>query len=131
MKVSCTYTLNELQQITPNLRKEHFFSECPKVKKALRDLFWNLGCTLPDKPDIVEGVVTKNRFGCIDDCIRITVYERFDEAWVKTRFASHQVRVATRLEYMYKVLSFNSPCYLKHCTVLQQRIEFYSHHTKK
>jgi len=95
MKVPCTYTLNELQRITPNLRKEHFFSECPKVKKALRDLFWNLGCTLPDKPDIVEGVVTKNRFGCIDDSIRITVYERFDEAWVKTRFASHQVRVAT------------------------------------
>ena len=95
MKVSCTYTLNELQRITPNLRKEHFFSECPKVKKALRDLFWNLGCELPDKPDIVEGVTTKNRFGCIDDSIRITVYERFDEAWVKTRFASHQVRVAT------------------------------------
>ena len=55
----------------------------------------NLGCTLPDKPDIVEGVVTKNRFNCIDDSIRITVYERFDEAWIKTRFASHQVRVAT------------------------------------
>ena len=95
MKVPCTYTLNELQRITPNLRKEHFFSECPKVKKALRDLFWNLGCTLPDKPDIVEGVVTRNRFDCIDDSIRINVFEREDENWVKTRFASHQVRVAT------------------------------------
>ena len=95
MKVPCTYTLNELQRITPNLRKEHFFSECPKVKKALRDLFWNLGCTLPDKHDIVDGVVTKNRFNEEDSSIRITVYERFDEAWIKTRFASHQVRVAT------------------------------------
>ena len=95
MKVPCTYTLNELQRITPNLRKDHFFSECHKVKKALRDLFWNLGCTLPDKPDIVEGVTTKNRFGCIDDSIRINCWEREDENWIKTRFASHQVRVAT------------------------------------
>ena len=95
MKVPCTYTLNELQRITPNLRKEHFFSECPKVKKALRDLFWNLGCTLPDKPDIVEGVVTMNRFGCEDDSIRINVFERTDLVWLKTRFASHQVRCLT------------------------------------
>ena len=95
MKVPCTYTLNELQRITPNLRKEHFFSECPKVKKALRDLFWNLGCELPDKPDIVEGVVTKNRFGCIDDSIRINCFERSDSNWIKTRFASHQVRCLT------------------------------------
>ena len=95
MKVPCTYTINELQRITPSLRKEHFFSECPNVKKALRDLFWNLGCTLPDKPDIVEGVISRNRFNELDDSMRITVYERFDEAWVKTRFASHQVRVAT------------------------------------
>ena len=95
MKVPCTYTLNELQRITPSLRKEHFFSECPKVKKALRDLFWNLGCTLPDKPDIVEGVVTKNRFNEEDSSIRINVFERTDLVWLKTRFASHQVRVAT------------------------------------
>ena len=95
MKVSVTYTLNELQRITPNLRKEHFFSECPKVKEALRDLFWNLGCELPSKPDTVEGVTTKNRFGCIDDSIRITVFERSDSNWVKTRFASHQVRCLT------------------------------------
>lgn len=95
MKVPCTYTLNELQRITPNLRKEHFFMDCPNVKKALRDLFWNLGCTLPDKPDIVEGVTTMNRFGCEDSSIRITVNERVDELWIKTRFASHQVRCLT------------------------------------
>lgn len=95
MRVSVTYTLNELQRITPNLRKEHFFSECPKVKEALNKLFWNLGCTLPDKPDIVEGVVTKNRFGCIDDSIRINCWERQDTLWLKTRFASHQVRCLT------------------------------------
>ena len=77
MKVPCTYTLNELQRITPNLRKEHFFSECPKVKKALRDLFWNLGCTLPDKPDIVEGVISRNRFNELDDSMRINCWERY------------------------------------------------------
>ena len=95
MKVPCTYTLNELQRITPSLRKEHFFSECPKVKEALHDLFWNIGCTLPSKPDIVEGVVTLNRFGCIDASIRINVTERQDLSWLKTRFASHQVRCLT------------------------------------
>ena len=95
MKVSCTYTLNELQRITPNLRKEHFFSECPKVKIALRDLFWNLGCELPDKPDIVDGVVTKNRFNEQDSSVRINCFERSDQLWVKTRFASHQVRCLT------------------------------------
>lgn len=95
MKVSVTYTLNELQRITPNLRKEHFFSECPKVKEALYKLFWNLGCELPDKPDIVEGVVTKNRFGCIDDSLRITVFERTDCAWIESKYASHQAKTAT------------------------------------
>ena len=95
MKVPCTYTLNELQRITPNLRKEHFYSDCPKVKEALKKLFWNLGCTLPDKPDIVEGVVTMNRFNKEDSSPRITVNERQDENWIKTRFASHQVRCLT------------------------------------
>ena len=95
MKVSCTYTLNELQRITPHLRKEHFFSECPKVKEALHKLFWNLWCELPDKPDIVEGVVTKNRFNKEDSSIRINCWERQDELWIKTRFASHQVRCLT------------------------------------
>lgn len=95
MKVSCTFTLNELQRITPNLRKEHFFSECPKVKEALHKLFWNLGCELPDKPDIVEGVITLNRFNEQDSSVRINCWERQDELWVKTRFASHQVRTLT------------------------------------
>ena len=104
MKVPCTYTLNELQRITPNLRKEHFFSECPKVKEALHKLFWNLGCTLPDKPDIVDGVISRNRFNELDDSMRITVYERFDESWIKTRFASHQVRVATNDAEMMREL---------------------------
>ena len=95
MKVPCTYTLNELQRITPNLRKEHFFSECHKVKKALRDLFWNLGCTLPDKPDIVEGVISRNRFNELDDSMRINVIERSDLVWLRTRFASHQAKTLT------------------------------------
>lgn len=104
MKVHCTYTLNELQRITPSLRKEHFFSECPNVKKALHKLFWNLGCVLPDKPDIVEGVITRNRFGCIDDSLRINCWERQDEIWVKTKFASHQAKTATDDVEMMKEL---------------------------
>ena len=95
MKVSVTYTLNELQRITPNLRKEHFKSDNPKVKEALKKLFWNLGCTLPNKVEIDEGLVTLNKFGCIDDSPRITANERVDSGWLKTRFASHRVRCLT------------------------------------
>jgi len=95
MKVSVTYTLNELQRITPNLRKEHFKSDNPKVKEALSKLFFNLGCTLPDKVEIDEGLVTLNKFGEQDDSPRISCFERVDENWVKTRFASHQVRCLT------------------------------------
>lgn len=95
MKVSCTFTLNELQRITPSLRKEHFFSECPKVKEALYKLFWNLGCTIEDKFDLVEGVTTLNRFGEEDDSVRINVYERDDPIWKSTKYASHQVKIAT------------------------------------
>ena len=95
MKVSCIFTLNELKKITPSLEIEHFKSDNSKVKEALKKLFWNLGCTLPDKVDIDEGLVTLNRFGCIDDSPRITVNERQDIVWLKTRFASHQVRCLT------------------------------------
>ena len=95
MKVSCIFTLNELKKIVPSLEIEHFKSDNPKVKEALKKLFWNLGCTLPNKVEIDEGLVTKNRFGCIDDSPRITVNERQDSAWLKTSFASHQVRCLT------------------------------------
>ena len=104
MKVHCTYTLNELQRITPSLRKEHFFSECPNVKKALHKLFWNLGCVLPDKPDIVEGVITKNRLNEEDSSIRINCWERTDCAWVESKYASHQAKTATDDVEMMKEL---------------------------
>jgi hypothetical protein len=95
MKVSCIFTLNELKKITPSLEIEHFKSDNPKVKEALNKLFWNLGCTLPNKVEIDEGLVTLNKFGCIDDSPRITVFERQDIVWLKTRFASHRVRCLT------------------------------------
>ena len=104
MKVPCTYTLNELQRITPNLRKEHFYSDCPKVKEALSKLFWNLGCTLPDKPDIVEGVVTMNRFNCEDDSIRITVNERVDEIYLRSKWASNAVKLVTNDVEMMRMI---------------------------
>ena len=95
MKVSCIFTLNELKKIVPSIEIEHFKSDNPKVKEALKKLFWNLGCTLPDKIEIDEGLVTLNRLGEHDDSPRITVNERVDPCWLKTRFASHQVRCLT------------------------------------
>ena len=95
MKVSCIFTLNELKKIVPSITIEHFKSDNPKVKEALNKLFFNLGCTLPDKVEIDEGLVTLNKLGEDDNSPRITANERVDEKWVKTRFASHQVRCLT------------------------------------
>ena len=95
MKVQTIFTLNELKKITPSLTREHFFMECPKVKEALKELFWRLGCTIEDKFDIVDGVVSRNRFNELDDSKRITVYERLDEAYLRSKYASHQARVCT------------------------------------
>lgn len=95
MKVSCIFTLNELKKIVPSLELEHFKSDDPKVKEALKKLFWNLGCTLPNKVEIDEGLITLNKFGERDDSPRITVFEREDSKWLKTKFASHRVRCLT------------------------------------
>ena len=95
MKVSCIFTLNELKKIVPSITIEHFKSDNPKVKEALNKLFFNLGCTLPNKVEIDEGLVTLNKFGEQDDSPRISCFERVDENWVKTRFASHQVKTLT------------------------------------
>ena len=95
MKVSCIFTLNELKKIVPSITIEHFKSDNPEVKEALSKLFFNLGCTLPDKVEIDEGLVTLNRFNEEDDSPRITANERQDIVWLKTRFASHQVRCLT------------------------------------
>ena len=95
MKVSCIFTLNELKKIVPSITIEHFKSDNPKVKEALDKLFFNLGCTLPDKIEIDEGLVTINRFKEEDNSPRITANERVDPCWLKTRFASHQVKTLT------------------------------------
>ena len=95
MKVNCIFTLNELKKIVPSITIEHFKSDNPKVKEALDKLFFNLGCTLPDKIEIDEGLLTLNKFGEDDNSPRISCFERQDSIWLKTRFASHQVRCLT------------------------------------
>ena len=95
MKVSVVYTINELKKIVPSIRREHFFMDCPKVKEALKELFWRLGCTIEDKWDTTEGVVSRNRLNELDDSMRITVYERLDEPYLRSKYASHQARVCT------------------------------------
>lgn len=95
MKVNCIFTLNELQKITPSLTKEHLISDKPHIKEILKEYFWRLGCTIPEKFEIEEGLITKNRYGELDSSLRIIVYERNDPEYMKSKYASHQVRVAT------------------------------------
>ena len=104
MKVSCIFTLNELKKIVPSITIEHFKSDNPKVKEALNKLFFNLGCTLPDKIEIDEGLVTLNRFGCIDDSPRITVFERTDEVYMRSKWASNAVKLATNDVEMMRMI---------------------------
>ena len=104
MKVSCIFTLNELKKIVPSLEIEHFKSDNPKVKEALDKLFFNLGCTLPDKIEIDEGLLTINRFGCIDDSPRITANERVDEIYLRSKWASNAVKLATNDVEMMRMI---------------------------
>ena len=104
MKVSCIFTLNELKKIVPSITIEHFKSDNPKVKEALGKLFFNLGCTLPDKVEIDEGLLTINRFGCIDDSPRITVFERQDEVYLRSKWASNAVKLATNDVEMMRMI---------------------------
>ena len=104
MNVPVTFTLNEMQRITPSLTLEHIKSELPHVKEILKDLFFRLDCTLPDKVEIAEGVVSLNRFGEEDLSPRITVHERLDEEYIQSGRASHQAKVATKDIEMMKDL---------------------------
>ena len=104
MKASCIFTLNELKKIVPSITIEHFKSDNPKVKEALKELFWNLGCTLPDKVEIDEGLVTLNRFGEQDDSPRITVNERVDEIYLRSKWASNAVKLATNDVEMMRMI---------------------------
>lgn len=104
MRVHCTYTLNELKKITPSLTREHFFMECPKVKEALKELFWRLGCTVGNKWEITEGVVSRNRFNEIDDSMRILVYERLDRAYLQSKWASNAAKLATNDVEMMRMI---------------------------
>ena len=104
MKVNCIFTLNELKNIIPSLEIEHFKSDNLKVKEALKKLFWNLGCTLPDKVEIDEGLVTLNKFGEHDDSPRITVFERDDEVYLRSKWASNAVKLATNDVEMMRMI---------------------------
>ena len=104
MNVSCVYTLNELQKICPNLRLEHFKSDKQEVKEAVAKLLWNLGCIVPNKVEIVEGLESLSRLQEIDTSPRITFFERQDDNWLKTRFASHQVKILSKDVGMMKEL---------------------------
>lgn len=88
MKPINTYTLNELQRITPHLTKEHLTSELPHIKAILKDLFWRLGSCIEDGIEIQEGVTSLNKFNEVDNSLRIIVSERVDYDWISTKYAS-------------------------------------------
>lgn len=94
-RIEIIFTLNELKTIVPSITKEHLTSELPHVKKIIKDMFFRLGCTVGDELEIIEGVTSRNRFNELDDSLRVTVYERLDEAHLRSKYASHQARLAT------------------------------------
>ena len=104
MKVSCIFTLNELKKIVPSLEIEHFKSDNLKVKEALKKLFWNLGCTLPNKVEIDEGLLTINRFKEQDDSPRISCFERVDDIYLRSKWASNAVKLATNDVEMMRMI---------------------------
>lgn len=94
-RIEVIFTLNELKTIVPSITKEHLISELPHVRKIIKDMFFRLGCTVGDELEIIEGVTSRNRFNELDDSLRVTAYERLDEAHLRSKYASHQARLAT------------------------------------
>lgn len=88
MKPVAIYTLNELQRLVPSFKAEAVTSENPKVKAAVQDLFYRLGCDTTGGIEVQEGCLSKNRFGELDDSLRFVVQERTDVKWLSTKHAS-------------------------------------------
>lgn len=95
MKPSCVYTLNELQTLVPSLRKEHLLSKDENIKKHIIKMFWNLGCDATSI-EIQEGVVCRNRFGNVDESVRVIVNERLDVVWIESKYASEFAKLYTK-----------------------------------
>ena len=95
MKPSCVYTLNELQTLVPSLRKEHLLSKDENIKKHIIKMFWHLGCDATDI-EIQEDVVCRNRFGKVDDSLRVIVNERLDEVYLRSKYASEFAKLYTK-----------------------------------
>ena len=94
-RIEIIFTLNELKTIVPSITKEHLTSELPHVRKIIKDMFFRLGCTVGDELEIIEGVTSRNRFNELDDSLRVTVYERTDNCWLSTKYASHLAKTCT------------------------------------
>lgn len=96
MKPTTVYTLNELQALVPSLRKEHLTSKDENIKKHIIKMFWHLGCDATEAIEIQEDVVCRNRFGKVDDSLRVIVNERLDQAWVESKYASEFAKLYTK-----------------------------------
>ena len=96
MKPTTVYTLNELQVLVPNLKKEHLTSKDENIKKHIIKMFWHLGCDATETIEIQEDVVCRNRFGKVDDSLRVIVNERLDQAWVESKYASEFAKLYTK-----------------------------------
>lgn len=81
-------SLSELQHvdssITTRFAKEN--------KKELYKILFDLGIDT-SKPVIEqEGILHRNRFNKVQDCLRFVGYEREDTTWLKSGYASKAVR---------------------------------------
>lgn len=82
------FTLNELQKLVPNFRKEALDLQCENIKDKLHNMFWQLGADLAKKVEFQDGVLSRNRFGEEDNSTRFILHERLDKEWVLGKYAS-------------------------------------------
>ena len=104
MKPTTVYTLNELQVLVPNLKKEHLTSKDENIKKHIIKMFWHLGCDATETIEIQEDVVCRNRFGKVDDSLRVIVNERVDEVYLRSKWASNAAKLATNDVEMMRMI---------------------------
>lgn len=82
------FTLNELQKLVPNFRKEALDLKDEVIQEKIRKMFWNLGADSTKKIEIQDGVLSRNRFGEEDNSTRFILHERLDKEYVLGKYAS-------------------------------------------
>lgn len=84
------FTEQEIRKVVPDFCEEFLTTH----KSDVAALFWNLGMDCRNHGiEVQHNLVTRNRFGEIDETTRYVSIERTDTAWKLSPNSSHESRI--------------------------------------